>query len=171
MTEIWSMVREEMCSEVVGSKRIMLPCVLPDQPCQRGAEAGHTESGAEEGPTKGNIAIAHPCGDGKVLVRGEAGDLVPRHEIPHYGRLPGIVAHNQAASTNLTEVVHGEQLHLFGVPGEPPLNGERVMMAADNRGALSIEKHGCRGSARDKEPQILDGRHGCGILRVGTACG
>lgn len=29
VTAIWSMVLDEMCSEVVGSKRIMLPWVLP----------------------------------------------------------------------------------------------------------------------------------------------
>lgn len=33
VTAIWSIVREEMCSEVVGSNRMMLPWVLPVMVC------------------------------------------------------------------------------------------------------------------------------------------
>lgn len=31
VTAIWSIVREEICSEVVGSKRIILPLEFPEQ--------------------------------------------------------------------------------------------------------------------------------------------
>lgn len=33
VTAIWSIVLEEICSDVVGSNRMMLPCVLPEAVC------------------------------------------------------------------------------------------------------------------------------------------
>lgn len=68
MTAIWSIVLDEMCSEVVGSKRIMLPCVLP---ARRRTSVAHTQKAAAEAfmqLTEGDISVAHPRGHCKMFI-------------------------------------------------------------------------------------------------------
>lgn len=85
-----------------------------------------------------------------MLIRGESGNLVTRQEVPDNGGLACVVADDQSPRAHVAVVVDGEQLHLLGMPCEPPLYRERVMVAAHDRSPLGVEEHGGRGGTRLK---------------------
>lgn len=152
VTAIWSMVRAEMCSDVVGSKSIMFPWVLPKLRVSRPSKLQKTDR-ASSPLTKCNIAIPHPGGSGQVLVRREASHLLSGHYVPHDGSLTCIVADHQPSSAQLALVVHGQYLNLVRVPGKPSFYGQRVVMAAHDRVSLRVEEHGSRRRGRVEVPQ------------------
>lgn len=55
--------------------------------------------------TEGDVSIAHPRSDLQRLVGSEAGYLIAGKEIPHDGRLLGIVCDHQSSCTSLADVV------------------------------------------------------------------
>lgn len=95
-----------------------------------------------------------------MFVRRKSSHLVTSHEVPHYGSLPSVVADNQSAASDFTVVVNSEQLDLVGMPREAPLNGQGIMVSADDGAPLGIEKHGRSGRGRLKVPGDTRRRHG-----------
>lgn len=76
VTAIWSIVLAEMCSEVVGSKRMMFPWVLPgnmlaSHPNLVGGPRGNSAFWL----TKRNISISHPRSNSEMFIRGKASNL------------------------------------------------------------------------------------------------
>lgn len=96
--------------------------------------------------TKGNTSIAHPGSDCESLVRNEAGDLIARHQVPHNGGLPSIVADNKTTGAHVALRVDSNQLDFVDMAGESPIDGEGIMMTAYYGRSLGIEEDGGGGS-------------------------
>ena len=97
--------------------------------------------------TKGNVAILHPRCHPNGLVRCEPGDFIAGEQIPHDRCLPGIITHDQTARASFADIVHRQKQDPFLMPLEPAFNGQRVVVQADDRRVLRIEKDGRCGRA------------------------
>lgn len=104
------MVLAEMCSEVVGSKRMTFPCVLPNVYVS-GVVGGYEALKVQE-HTKRHIPISHPSSTGEILVRREPGDFITRHQVPDDGCHVHIVADNQPSGSDLALCIDSQQLYL-----------------------------------------------------------
>lgn len=139
------MVLAEMCSEVEGSKRMMLPCALPGflvskNECRK-------RNWTRDSLTKSNVAVPHPRGNPNLIIRCETGHLVAGEKVPHNGGAPRIVAHHQTAGAALADGVGRDPRDVLTMAGKSSLNGQGVMVEAQNDIALGVEQEGCGGGA------------------------
>lgn len=79
-----NMVLAERCSDVEGSKRMMLPCALPGAIMSVPAARRCTALTAKL--TKSDISIPHPSCDSDLLVRGKSSHFVAGEQVPDNGR-------------------------------------------------------------------------------------
>lgn len=103
VTAIWSMVLDEMCSDVVGSKRITFPWVLP-------------ASNMSKKPSKTiawrcrltecHITIAHPRSCCQSLIGHKSSHFVAIHEIPHDSSPSSISTNDESTSSDFALIVH-----------------------------------------------------------------
>lgn len=128
VTAIWSIVLEEMCSHVCGSKRVMLPCVFPVACSVRSRMPGYQNVIL----TEGDVSVAHPRSNCEIVIRDKASDLVPSHKIPNDGCLACVITDDKPSRATLALVVHSQQLHLLLVARESPLDRQGIVVAADN---------------------------------------
>jgi len=91
VTAIWSIVLVEICSDVVGSNRIMLPWVLPEFKV-RSDSRELLDTSRFTSLTECNITVTHPGCHCEVFIRRESGNFITRHQIPYNRRLARIVA-------------------------------------------------------------------------------
>ena len=134
-----------MCSDVVGSNKITEPCEFPT------VIVSNESLPSRElllRLTKGDIAAPHPGCAGEVLVRHEACDLLSRHQIPDDGRLRSVITYYQPSLSEVTRSVDSQNLNLFRVAGESPLNCKGVVVCTNNRVALGVKQHGSRRRTR-----------------------
>ncbi len=127
-TAIWSIVLDEMCSDVVGSKRITFPWALPGTTISSVVSQGPRTQAL----TECDISVSHPSSAGEVIVRSKPGDLISRDDVPDNGCLSGVVADHQSSRPYLAEVVHCEKQYLIRVAGESSLYCQSVVVGADD---------------------------------------
>ena len=97
--------------------------------------------------TKRNAPIFHPSRNLERLIRREPSNLIPREQIPYYRRLLNIAADHQPPRPSLADIVHGDECYRGLVPVEPPLDGQCIVMEAQDRFALREEEYGGRSGA------------------------
>jgi hypothetical protein len=135
------MVRAEICSTVEGSKSITLPCELPDQLAKKDKRETWFKL------TESYVAVPHPRRNFDFFVRREPRHFIAGQKIPHDGGQAGIVANDQAAAASFADVVHGNPLHGLPVAVEAALDGEGVVVKAQDDIELRVQQEGSSGSA------------------------
>ena len=94
--------------------------------------------------TKSDVSIPQPCRHPNRLVGGKSRDLFSGKEIPYDGGQSGIIADDQSTG-GLADVVDGDQEDILGVTLELLVQGEGIVMQAQDGGSFGVEKDGGRG--------------------------
>ena len=106
--------------------------------------------------TKCNVSISHPCSSPNLLIRNEPCDLFASEEIPDKSSLAGVVANDEPTGMSLARIVSLDPEDVLPVSCKATVDGQGVMMKAEDDISLCVEKvRGCRGTGIELPAFIL----------------